>query len=234
MTRNRAFGQNGGSCGPLSAVTVGVMRYSVPVSSILAVVVVFSVPALSYEAPSLADLSGERMAELLEGKKLTSVRGGSAGTNRGEVVGLVEAPVDELAVIVRDYENIPLWSEALVFCDVISENGAVQIVEGETQLPWPLVNRTWRIRSEAGNRDVEGTTAWVNMWTHEEGHGNIDDTYGYWMLYPLPDDERFTVVKYVVNADPGLAIPDFVLNWATNRVLPELIEGLAERHERLY
>lgn len=210
------------------------MRYPISVSSIVAVVVLVSVPALGYEAPTLANLSGNRLTELLDGEKLTSVRGGSDGTNRGEVVGLVEAPVDELAVIVRDYENIPLWSEALVFCNVISETGAVQIVEGETQLPWPLANRTWRIRSEAGNRDLSGTTVWVNMWSYEEGHGNIDDTYGYWMLYPLPSDERYTVVKYVVNADPGLAIPDFVLNWATNRVLPELIEGLAARHEQLY
>jgi hypothetical protein len=210
------------------------MRYQLCTLSAFALLVFLAAPAWSDEAPTLTETSGTRLVELLAGEKFTSVRGGSDGTNRGEVVGLVEAPVHELALIVRDYENIPQWSEALVVCNVISESGAVQIVEGETQLPWPLANRTWRIRSEAGNRDVSGTEAWVNMWTDEEGYGNINDTYGYWMLYPLPSDERYTVVKYVVNADPGLAIPDFVLNWVTNRVLPDLIEGLADRHALLY
>lgn len=195
----------------------------------------FFIPAAAgaYEAPTLANVAGTRMDQLLAGTRLTNVRG-NGDVNRGEVVGILNAPADELAVIIRDYENIPQWSEALVVANVISRSGNVQVVEGETSLPWPLTNRIWRIRSESGERDVQGTEVWVNMWTHEPGYGNINNTYGYWMVYPLESDPTRSIVKYVVNADPGLALPDFVLNWVTNRVLPELLDGLQGRHDTLY
>lgn len=187
----------------------------------------------AYEAPTLANVAGTRMDQLLAGTRLTNVRG-NGDVNRGEVIGILNAPANELAVIIREYENIPLWSEALVVANVISRTGNVQIVEGETALPWPLTNRTWRIRSECSDRNVQGSDVWVNMWTHEPGYGNINNTYGYWMVYPLASDPARSIVKYVVNADPALALPDFVLNWVTNRVLPDLLDGLQARHETLY
>lgn len=190
--------------------------------------------ALAYEAPTLADLSTAQLEDARDnGQKFTLVAP-EGEVNRGQVVGVIHAPMAELSVIVRDYENIPLWSEAMVYATVTSDDGRTQIVEGETKLPWPLANRLWRIRSVYGADTVEGSEAWTNVWTNEGGFGNIDDTYGYWLLYPYPGDPSYTVVKYVINADPGLWLPDFVLNWATERVLPELLQGLERRHGEVY
>jgi hypothetical protein len=189
--------------------------------------------ALAQEAPRLANLTAEQLQSLLEGRKIASARR-NGDVNRGEVVGAIQAPMNELAVIVRDYANIPRWSDALVECRVMRDDGRVQYVEGETALPWPLTNRTWRIRSEAGNRTIGGVQAWVNQWTHEPGYGNINDTYGFWLLYPHPTDASFTIIRYVVNANPGLFLPNFVLNSATQRVLPQLLQGLESRHRALH
>ena len=211
-----------------------VFQWSVPASAIALGLLFGASPVIAYEAPTLADLSAAQLQRARDnGEKFTDVA--PAGeVNRGEVIGVIRAPVDELAVIVRDYENIPLWSEAMVYATVTSDDGRTQIVEGETKLPWPLTNRQWRIRSVYGANTVEGSSAWTNVWTHEGGFGNIDDTYGYWLLYPYPGDAGYTVVKYVINADPGLWLPDFVLNWATERVLPELLQGLERRHGEVY
>ena len=35
-------------------------------------------------------------------------------------------------------------------------------------------------------------------------------------------------------SDPGIALPDFVIRWATGNALPGLIEALSERHDELY
>jgi len=211
-----------------------VFQWSVSASAIALGLFLGASPAIAYEAPTLADLSAAQLQRARDnGEKFTDVA--PAGeVNRGEVIGVIHAPVEELAVIVRDYEHIPLWSEAMVYATVTSDDGRTQIVEGETKLPWPLTNRQWRIRSVYGANTVEGSSAWTNVWTHEGGFGNIDDTYGYWLLYPYPGDAGYTVVKYVINADPGLWLPDFVLNWATQRVLPELLQGLERRHGEVY
>lgn len=211
-----------------------VLQLSAPTSAIAIVMFLCASSALAYEAPTLADVSSAQLQQARDnGVKFTDVA--PAGeVNRGEVVGVIRAPMDELAVIVRDYEHIPLWSEAMVYATVNSDDGRTQIVEGETKLPWPLANRLWRIRSVYGANTVEGSPAWTNIWTHDGGFGNIDDTYGYWLLYPYPSDAEYTVVKYVINADPGLWLPDFVLNWATERVLPELLQGLERRHGEVY
>ena len=211
-----------------------VFQLSAPTSAIAIALFLCASSALAYEAPTLADISPAQLQQARDnGAKFTDV--GPAGeVNRGEVVGVIRAPMDELAVIVRDYEHIPLWSEAMVYATVNSDDGRTQIVEGETKLPWPLANRLWRIRSVYGANTVEGSPAWTNVWTHEGGFGNIDDTYGYWLLYPYPGDAGYTVVKYVINADPGLWLPDFVLNWATESVLPELLQGLERRHGEVF
>jgi hypothetical protein len=187
---------------------------------------------LAYEAPTYTALSGEDADDLRDGGTVRDVRRGNP--NRGMVIGLIRAPADQLFEIVLDYENIPQWSSALIAATVLEDSNGQQVVEGETRLPWPITNRTWRIRSFYAPQQVDGHEAWVNRWEYIPGHGNVDDTFGYWLVMPWPDDPTWTYVKYVVNADPGVALPNAILNWATSRALPDLITGLAERHDALY
>lgn len=188
--------------------------------------------AFAYEAPSYTALSTDDAADLQDGDTVRDVQRGDP--NRGMVIGLIEAPADELFEIVLDYENIPQWSPALITASVLEDTNGQKVVEGETRLPWPITNRTWRIRSFYAPQQVDGHDAYVNRWEYIPGHGNVDDTFGYWLVMPWPEDPSWTYVKYVVNADPGVALPTAILNWATSRALPDLITGLAERHDALY
>jgi len=194
----------------------------------------FVVPALwvsqstAVEAPSYTPISEEDADDLRNGGTLVEVQRGSP--NRGQVIGLIRAPHDELFELVLDYETIPQWSSALVECTVHENEGGRMLVQGVTAIPWPLRNRHWFIESRNGSQTVDGHEALINAWTYVPDTGNINDTFGYWMLMPWPEDPEYTYVKYVVNADPGMALPNGILNWATRRALPDLISGLGDFH----
>ena len=49
--------------------------------------------------------------------------------------------------------------------------------------------------------------AFIYRFDYVHGTGNIDESFGFWVLYALPDHPEWTYVRYVVNADPGIAIP---------------------------
>lgn len=184
------------------------------------------------ENPCMEALSADDAADLIEGGTLRDVDAGDP--LRAEVVALVRAPVDELAAIVSDYDRATEWAPATGACAINGRDGDAVLVDGTTVLPWPLTDRTWRMRSQFGYRDVDGRNAWVLAWDYVEGSGNIDDSFGYWLLTPYDPDPSYTYVKYVVNADPGIPVPDFLFAWVTRSALPDLIDSLRERHDDLY
>jgi hypothetical protein len=198
---------------------------------LLAVMLVVAATA-GAEEPIIAEHAPEEVEELLEGSPLRSITRGDP--LRAEVVALVEAPVEELAAIVQDYDTATEWAPALGECRITGAEGDAMLVRGTTLLPWPITDRTWQMRSYWGYRDVAGVNAYVQAWDYVEGSGNIEDSFGYWLIAPWPQDPRLSYVKYVVNADPGIAIPDFIIAWVTRNALPDLIARLRDRHAEVY
>lgn len=189
-------------------------------------------PAFASEAPAIRELDSSETAELMSGEVIRDVE--RSRPLRAEVIGLIEAPRDELAEILLDYVEIPEWAPATEDVVIVGTEGECTFIEGTTKVPWPISNRTWRMCSRGGVESVDGQEAFVYRFDHVEGTGNIDESFGYWVLYTLPDEPTWTYVRYVVNADPGIAIPQAILRWVTNGALPDLIEGLRDRHSELY
>lgn len=188
-----------------------------------------SSPVEANERPRYSAIAAADVADLRDEQQVrVSVRQGTP--NRGVVVGLIQAPAEELYRIVLDYPRIPEWSPALVRAAESGDTGATKVVEGETHLPWPLSNRTWRINVEYGPRTIDGTEAWVVAWDYQAGSGNINDTFGYWLVMPWPEDPSYSYVKYVLNADPNIALPDWLIRTITRRTLPDLVRNLRRRH----
>ena len=195
------------------------------------VLVLHGLPAQGSEEPAFHDLSAEELDELLEGGSLRDVQRGSP--IRAEVLALIEAPVEELAPILVDYPNIPEWAPASGEFVVVGFDMDCTYVDGTTRLPWPLSDRTWRMCSRGHYETVEGREAFVYRFAYVPGSGNIDESYGYWLLTGLDAHPGWTYVRYVVHADPGIAVPGAIVRWVTRNALPELIEGLRSRHAEL-
>lgn len=189
-------------------------------------------PVFGSEAPTIRELDASETAELMSGEVIRSVE--RSRPLRAEVIGLIEAPRDELAEILVDYLEIPEWAPATEDVVIVGTEGDCTFIEGTTKVPWPISDRTWRMCSRGGVEIIDGQEAFVYRFHHVEGTGNIDESSGYWVLYTLPDEPSWTYVRYVVHADPGIAIPQAILRWVTNGALPELISGLRDRHDELY
>jgi hypothetical protein len=191
-----------------------------------------ALPAWSSETPSIRPLSGDQVRELMGGETIRDLQRGTP--LRAEVIGLIRAPLDELAPILVDYPRIPEWAPATRDIEIVGSGDGCTYIEGVTQVPWPISNRTWRMCSRSEYSTIDGFRAFVYRFDHVPGTGNIDASFGYWVLFTLPEAPEWTYVRYVVNADPGIAIPQGILTWATGRALPDLITGLRDRHAELH
>ena len=86
-----------------------------------------------------------------------------------------------------------------------------------------LRDRFWQLNGSQETTRFNGIECDVLTYTYDHSYedGNMDDLYGYWLICPLNEG---TAVKYVINADLGMAMPRALITWAQNRMLPGIIE----------
>ncbi|MCB9506445.1 MAG: hypothetical protein H6698_08390 [Myxococcales bacterium] len=150
--------------------------------------------------------------------------------NRGVVIGLVRAPQADVVAIVADTENHELWFPDTVESTEVENNGDTDLSTGVTAVPL-LRDRTWTLRGHHTRPRYNGIQCDLLEYEYVEGGGNMDDLFGYWLICPY---EGNTVVKYVINADLGVWLPNAVVTWAQRRMLPGIIEGIQTRWQTLH
>lgn len=96
-------------------------------------------------------------------------------------------------------------------------------------LPWPVSNRHWTVRVRLFETEVDGTRVYVNAFNHIAGTGNINSSRGRWAIWPDANDPERTYVSYFVHTDPGGWIPDFLVNFAAQHLLPGLMKVVRKR-----
>ena len=190
---------------------------------------------LSFSASAqeiVTPLSSSEITEAVSGE--ISVETERGQLNRGEVIGFVQAPVDEVIEIVADSGNHDEWFPDTLVATRTSGTSTTSVTEGRTHVPL-LRDRYWRLNGERSTTRFNGIECSLLEYIYDDSYedGNMDELHGYWLLCPH-EDTGGTVVKYVINADLGMAMPRAIITWAQNRMLPGIIEGLRERHGELY
>lgn len=152
--------------------------------------------------------------------------------NRGQVIGLVNAPVDEIATIVGDSDTHDQWFPDTVESSASSTGANSSVTTGRTHLPI-VRDRYWRIEGEHTQVTFDGISCELMTYAYDDSYeeGNMDELFGYWLLCPSGEG---TAVKYVINADLGVWLPPAIVNWAQRRLLPGIIEELQARHDAIY
>lgn len=208
------------------------MRFTL---TIIAFFMFTSLPGMlsAQEEPAFPELTDEERELILEGEIIVDTiraRQSPTGLNRGQSVGMICAPIDELLEIVQDFENQSVWFPDMEESIVIDREA--RIGQGRTHMPWPLADRRWQITAQISEEDTDLGTAYVMQYEYIEESGNMDEMHGYWIMMPWEND--CVLMRYVINADLGMALPDAIINWASRRLLPGVITGLTERHAELY
>ena len=188
--------------------------------------------AIEVEPPSIRQLSAAQIALLKKGETIRSM-----DTNmpfRGEVIGLIQAPVEELAAVLRDYPKQTQWAPSMAEMRLIRREGECDILGGVTDLPWPVPDRTWKMRAWVGYKTVSGRRAWVNLFKYIPGSGNMNESAGYWVVSALPADPSWPYCRHVLYGDPGIPLPDFVIRLASRTTLPAIMSSLRKQHAKVY
>lgn len=159
----------------------------------------------------------------------------SGGANIGTVIGLVKAPVSEIAPIVADCGKYSDWRDSLLNTSVVKkESASVLVCKGTAKVPFPASNRNGHFRVENKNETVADVASFTSVYGYIEGTGNLEDMFGYWLLQPFDGNPEYTVIKHILSVDIGGWLPDFLVRWATSRVLPDTIYGVRMRHAQLH
>lgn len=198
----------------------------------VALLVAMPADAIEVEPAAIRQLSVSQIEALKKGDTIRSM-----DTNmpfRGEVNGLIQAPMEELIAILKDYPKQTQWAPSMAEMRLLRREGEFEILGGRTDLPWPVPDRTWNMRAWTGYKTVSGRRSWVNLFQYIPGSGNMNESAGYWVLSPLPDDPTWTYCRYVLYGDPGIPLPDFVIRWASRTTLPAIISSLRNRHAKVY
>lgn len=190
---------------------------------------------LSFSASAqeiVTPISSSQITEAVGGEITVETERGQV--NRGQVIGFVQAPADEVTQIVADSGDHDEWFPDTVEATRISGSSTTSVTEGRTHVP-VLRDRFWRLNGERSATRFNGIECNLLEYMYDDSYedGNMDELHGYWLICPH-EDTGGTVVKYVINADLGMAMPRAMITWAQNRMLPGIIEGLRERHAELY
>lgn len=139
--------------------------------------------------------------------------------NRGLVAGVVDAPIEQVVAVVEDCEGFDQW-----FPDMIDTRPTgVDRCRGATNLPWPLADRQWEVSTGTRVELVDGVETWILPFEYVEGSGNLVEMRGEYRLSRIGSQTR---VEYEAWIDVGFWVPECLLSWATERLLPGMVDGL--------
>lgn len=145
----------------------------------------------------------------------------------GEALGVIDAPTTEVWPIVRDCEHFSKFLPSTK-TSWRKTDGADTICFDEIQLPFPLTNLWAETRSVARESPAGH---YQRDWSFVKG--TYKRNRGGWTVVPWGADGKKSLVVYMVDSDPSLLIPEFILRAAQVGSLPQVFVGIRKRVTQL-
>jgi Polyketide cyclase / dehydrase and lipid transport len=175
------------------------------------------------------ELSKKEQEKLVEGETIVSLKTIKGPIKEGTVIGLIDAPPERVFKIVTDNDNFEEFMPYVTQSDVEQgEEGAI-INYQHLDFPFPVGDRYYKINIINTIESKKRGQVFISAWTYVKGSGNIDDTYGSWILEEY--NKGKTLVTYIVCTDIGGWIPSWAQNMATEIALPEIIERVRQQEK---
>ncbi|RME23903.1 MAG: hypothetical protein D6798_12520 [Deltaproteobacteria bacterium] len=169
--------------------------------------------APKFDNPQPSTLTAEEIAELKAGRSVrrqVRTEGGGRGISVMDVAG---TPAQVWAVI-DDYERYPDWIDHLEECEVYKREGTEVYVRFKLR----ILGRDVEYFIDHERRPDLGWVTWQLDYSRES---DIDDSTGYWLVYPSPDQPGKTRVEYTVDLRLKGWIPGVVEDLLANKGLDQ-------------
>jgi hypothetical protein len=183
--------------------------------------------AAAQPTPVIPSLSQDQVARLEAGEILVEIVGRERPV--ADALALIEAPAVRVLEVIEDFDHYTEFMPDFEEASIVERDGDVTICRMVIDTPWPMENRRLTVRSRSGPLQLDGVDVLFSDWDYIEGSGNMVDAEGYWLLVPWGDDGQRTLVRYYLVNDLGTWIPDFLLNWANENLVPQSIVAVRQR-----
>ncbi len=158
-------------------------------------------------------LSSDEMEKISRGKVILREVKGQGEARSCQAIAVIKAPPSKVMAFLRDYPSYVKYMPHLKDIKV-SWNGNMATNSYQLKIALTKVAYTLNLL-HYGDSVIE--------WEYVSG--DIRDTNGYYHLHPF-NDSQWTLVDYNVYTDPGMPIPQFIVNLLTRSSMPDVIEAI--------
>ncbi|MBI5526370.1 MAG: hypothetical protein HY897_08540 [Deltaproteobacteria bacterium] len=158
-------------------------------------------------------LTEKQQTEVDEGEVvIREVKGGGEG-KRYEAIAVVKAPPKAVMAFLRDFKAFVGPMPNLKKIEFTWDGNVAHVTQW---LKVAITTVSYRLNiAHYGDSVIE--------WEFVEG--DIKDTTGYYKFFPRAEG-RETLLVYHVYTDPGMAVPQFIINLLTKSSMPGVIEAI--------
>lgn len=211
---------------------------ALPAAALLFALVASSLaPGRAYADSAKADGAWERIRQA---DGVAVERRGVAGSTLQEFRGsaVVDAPIAAILAVFNDVARATEWMDSCNGSRSLEDlSDTEKVVYNRTHAPWPVADRDAVLHNVA-RFDAAGRRVELDFWSVDDakeppvkGVVRMPFLRGHWILWPS-DDGRTTRVEYQVHANPGGALPSWLVNYVSRDLPFKTIEGLRAQVKR--
>lgn len=164
-----------------------------------------------------------------------TVEGSHLKEFRGRAV--LDAPLASLLAVFTDVAHATEWMDRCAASSLVEDDGDLRkVVYNRTHATWPVSDRDAVLRNEVFFEPALGRVRleFVSVTRPDappvKGVVRMPYVRGHWYFWPQRDGK--TRVEYQVHADPGGALPDWLVNYVSRELPRKTIVGLGRQVER--
>jgi hypothetical protein len=141
-----------------------------------------------------------------------------------ESYGVIDAPTTEVWPVLRDCSQFSKFMPRIKSSSIKMFSGEA-LCAVELELPWPLTNLWSDTKSIYTEDDPPGH--YSRVWSLVRGTYKRND--GSWTVVPWGKNNEKTLIRYAVDSDPKMIIPDPILRSAQTGALPDVFKAIRKR-----
>jgi len=180
--------------------------------------------APKFTDPKPTELSAAEEAKLLAGEAVRKqIRYETGG--RGVAIQDVHADPARIWKTILDFPAYPSWIDQLEQCEIYQKNGNHIFVRFQLSVLSMgveyFINHTYL--------PDKGSMTWTLDYTRKS---DLDDSTGYWLVYPAPGHDGYTRVEYTVDLRLSGWVPHMIEDMLANKGLEKATTWVKTQAER--
>jgi ribosome-associated toxin RatA of RatAB toxin-antitoxin module len=180
--------------------------------------------ATPFSNPKPTALEASDVALLKTGKSVRKqVKQGNGG--RGIAIMDVDAPEETVWAVITDFDMYPKWIDQLESCEVYEKKG--DKIFANFVISTMMIEVGYYI--EHTYSPGKGHLTWTLDYSRES---DLDDSTGYWLVYPSPDNPGKTRVEYSVDLRVKGWIPSFIEDMLADQGLEDATTWMKRESEK--